>query len=278
MDRKHTGNEEEYFSITKFSEISGTSRQSLIYYDKIGLFKPARRERNGYRWYRHNQIEEIFLIQTLAAAGLSLKEIEEYMESFDPDRAKSIFNKRKAAIQQEIKLLQSKIDMIDKRLEDIETAENLTDSISVSLLKSRQMYLSHPFRFPALEIPASVWVDFYNSFPEHNLSFGYPICYLVSEEDIKEGKWNMVSRIGVFLRSDDGANYETGSGDYASACGVGHYGNTEAIYRKLIDYLKQNGYEIDGPAYEEYILDEVLRQDQDQFLIVITVPVRKKCS
>lgn len=263
----------EYFSVSRFSEICGVSRQTLIYYDKIGLFQPAHRERNGYRWYTHNQIEIIFLIQTLSAAGLSLKQIESYMQNYSPEKARNVFQESRQSLEKEIAVLQSRLDMICKRMEDLETAEALSDTVTVREFAARPMYVSSPFHFPALSIPACAWVDFYDSFEACHISFGYPVCYIVAREDLENGNWNLISRLGVFLRSAASANYEAAPGLYASACGTGHYGQTDAIYQRLSDFITSHHYTITGPAYEEYLLDEVLQQNQDHFLILITIPV-----
>ena len=41
---------ESFFSISEFSKLSDISRKALIFYDKAGLFPPARVDENGYRY------------------------------------------------------------------------------------------------------------------------------------------------------------------------------------------------------------------------------------
>ena len=50
------------------------SRQTLIYYDKIGLFKPAVVNEKGYRFYSPTQIPLIRLVCMLCDLGLELDE------------------------------------------------------------------------------------------------------------------------------------------------------------------------------------------------------------
>jgi len=42
---------ERYLSISQMAELHDVSRQTLIYYDKIGLFKPMHIDVNDYRFY-----------------------------------------------------------------------------------------------------------------------------------------------------------------------------------------------------------------------------------
>lgn len=40
-----------YISISEMAKLHGITRQTLIHYDNIDLFKPAKVDTNGYRYY-----------------------------------------------------------------------------------------------------------------------------------------------------------------------------------------------------------------------------------
>ena len=44
------------YAISEMASLFNVSRQTLIYYDKIGLFKPAVVNEKGYRFYSPTQI------------------------------------------------------------------------------------------------------------------------------------------------------------------------------------------------------------------------------
>lgn len=67
----------EKISISEMAKLHGISRQTLIYYDKIGLFKPELVDSNGYRYYSWRQIPLLREICFLKEAGMPLKEIVE---------------------------------------------------------------------------------------------------------------------------------------------------------------------------------------------------------
>ena len=51
---------EDYFSIGELSSYQNISKQTLIFYDKIGLFRPAYVDPgNGYRYYSASQLDEL---------------------------------------------------------------------------------------------------------------------------------------------------------------------------------------------------------------------------
>lgn len=45
-----------YISISEMAKLHGITRQTLIHYDSIDLFKPAKVDTNGYRYYCKHQI------------------------------------------------------------------------------------------------------------------------------------------------------------------------------------------------------------------------------
>ena len=67
---------EKYYYIGEVSSLLDISTQTLRYYDKIGLVRPAKvNEQNGYRQYTYDQIHYIERIKYLQNLGLPLTEI-----------------------------------------------------------------------------------------------------------------------------------------------------------------------------------------------------------
>ena len=75
------------FTIGKMAELHGISRQTLIYYDKIGLFRPTRVDDSGARYYDSSQLPFLREICFLKEQNVPLKEIRKNMESRNRDSA-----------------------------------------------------------------------------------------------------------------------------------------------------------------------------------------------
>lgn len=72
---------ETYFSVGELSKLTNVPIQTLRYYDKMGLLKPAYIDKqNNYRYYSINQFIKIDLLKQCKLMGLSLKEIEELLK------------------------------------------------------------------------------------------------------------------------------------------------------------------------------------------------------
>ena len=47
----------QYFTTGEFAKLWGVKKQTLFHYDEIGIFKPAIKKPNGYRYYSYQQFE-----------------------------------------------------------------------------------------------------------------------------------------------------------------------------------------------------------------------------
>ena len=72
----------DYYKIGEISEMYDMSRDSLMYYEKLGIIKPTRDD-NGYRLYNVSDIWRLNLIKELKSLGFSFKMIKEYLENRD---------------------------------------------------------------------------------------------------------------------------------------------------------------------------------------------------
>lgn len=65
-------------SIGEFSKICEVTTKTLRYYEEIGLFFPAKiNKESGYRYYEIEQLETMLLISRLKAYGFTLDELKE---------------------------------------------------------------------------------------------------------------------------------------------------------------------------------------------------------
>ncbi|WP_338448472.1 MerR family transcriptional regulator [Niallia oryzisoli] len=67
---------EKHYSIQEVSQIIGVSKETLRYYDRIGLVSPTRKS-NRYRWYSRDDLIDLMNIQIMRYADFSLDEIKE---------------------------------------------------------------------------------------------------------------------------------------------------------------------------------------------------------
>ncbi|ULQ58520.1 helix-turn-helix domain-containing protein [Brucepastera parasyntrophica] len=103
--------------ISEFAALSGISRDTLLFFDKIGLLHPARTDpANGYRYYSYRQIDTASVINALRELGMPLKEIRAYLAARTPEKLESTFKNQKDRLEAQIAGLRKTQDIIDVRL------------------------------------------------------------------------------------------------------------------------------------------------------------------
>ena len=139
-----------YFSIGELSELQGISRQTLIYYDKIDLFKPAHIDPlTGYRYYDVNQIDYLDTICIMKQIGFSLQQIKDQLQNFTLDRSITALKHQQQHITRQIEQLQTIKSRVDQRIGLLENAlnEDALNSITISDTSTCTL-LVHPAEAP----------------------------------------------------------------------------------------------------------------------------------
>ena len=66
--------------IGELAQHAGVSTDTVRYYERLGLLKPAARSTNGYRWYTADDLRRLHFIRRAKLLGLSLDEIRSLVD------------------------------------------------------------------------------------------------------------------------------------------------------------------------------------------------------
>ena len=69
-----------WYQASEFAELTGVTVRALHHYDRLGLLRPARRTRAGYRLYGERDVARLEQIVALKFIGFSLKEIKTILD------------------------------------------------------------------------------------------------------------------------------------------------------------------------------------------------------
>lgn len=90
----------------QFAKLHGLNKRALHYYDEIGLFSPAFKGENGYRYYDYRQSMEFEYIRMLKDLHMSIEEIKEYESNPSSAGFLKIADTKLTEIEKEIQRLQ----------------------------------------------------------------------------------------------------------------------------------------------------------------------------
>ena len=266
------------------AQIHDISRQTLIYYDKIDLFKPEIiDEKNGYRYYSTLQIPLLREICFLRAIGMSLEDIRKNNE----------YNNSESTIS----LLESQNDKIDKQIKQLETQKKLIEK-RVQIYRNATSYADADYK-PTIEtFPERRFL--YHEWREGNhtrYELHYALMKIWNESEayglLPSRRWGALFfkdevEKGMPLNHAGGCcqiNYDIPDlpglhilpeGEYVCMPKFGMPYEISHI-NKLLSWVKENNYEIAGDIYEECLLDSIFYDDDNELdFCEIQIPIRKK--
>lgn len=266
-----------FLTISEFAKISGVSRQTLIYYDRIGLFSPTLVAENNYRMYSHNQIWAISTITMLSGLGVPLKEIRILMSGISPETITKTLEEQLGRIESEIKKFTVLRDMIRLRIEQIDTGcSHANDAPSFSVVEIEEdvpFYLGERVTSRQDDIFDDGMAAFFTKAEQENVPMIFAIGYVKAWASVKKGDYRQVSRIGFRLNNEQYANHTLPKGKYVVGYGKGDYGKTDVLYRALLRFVDEQGVVPTGDVYEEYLIDEMAEKDPENFVLQISVRI-----
>lgn len=111
-----------YFTISEFAKLRNININSLRYYEKIGVLKPAYvDERTGYRYYSPDQLPILNVILLCIDFGMPLKELTNYTSNGEFIQNKALFEKGKQIAEERISSLQAELHKIEYTLQYLST-------------------------------------------------------------------------------------------------------------------------------------------------------------
>ena len=265
----------DYYKIGEISKIYGIGRDSLMYYEDIGILKPFR-DKNGYRMYKLSDIWRLNLIKELRSLNFQMKKIKEYLDDRNIESTKEILNKEIILIDEKIEELLSYKQNIMKRLDTInDELRNLKlyeiDLVYINKRKSRELNANitkdEEFDFLIQKLQK----DYENRFTIlGNNNIGSSFCL----DKIKQGIYNEFKSVFCFLEDEEEIyNIIFNEGYYLTLTYKGKYKNNKHYINKMFKYIEEKGYKIISDPIEIYKIDIHETEDINEFITEIQIPV-----
>ena len=265
----------DYYKIGEISKIYGIGRDSLMYYEDIGILKPFR-DKNGYRMYKLSDIWRLNLIKELRSLNFPMKKIKEYLDDRNIESTKEILNKEIILIDEKIEELLSYKQNIMKRLDTIND--------ELRNLKLYEIDLVYINKRKALELNANITKDEEFDFLIQKLQKDYENRFTILGNNnigssfcldkIKQGVYNEFKSVFCFLEDEEEIyNIIFNEGYYLTLTYKGKYKNNKHYINKMFKYIEEKGYKIISDPIEIYKIDIHETEDINEFITEIQIPV-----
>lgn len=268
------------FTIGEMSKLFDTNIRTLRYYDEIGILKPEKvNPQNNYRYYSTVQFERMNTIRYLRALDMPLENIERFLESRDTDILLKMLEQQHQETMQKMQDLKRIQKKIENRMGQIADAVHSEVDVIVEKQISSRRIVTLKREIPLddnLEVPIRQLER------ENNLEsaiFLGKVGVSVAREDLEQHSFQKFSGIFVILEEGDqyqGKTSKLQEGDYLCIRFTGTHRHSNQYYEKLLAYLEERGYRLNGDSVEVTLIDSGITSDENKFLTELQLPIIKK--
>lgn len=266
-----------------FARLCGTNKRTLIHYDEIGLFKPAYTNDRGYRYYSESQFDVFFTINCLSKLGMPLKEIGAFLNHRNPQALKKLLLEQREEVLKEEERIRKTRQVIETKLALVSLQEKLesnqagssTEHIFQEYTPEEYMILSDPLNTNDHEAIIHTLCSHIGYCNKNNLNAGHPYGAMLDVSELRQGHLDTYAYFftKVIDRPEDFPFHIKPAGTYAVAYLKGDYYDSEETYRKLFQWIDENGFRTGQYSYKEAIIDELAADSSEEYLTKISVQI-----
>lgn len=260
-----------YLTTGDFARLCGTTKHTLFHYDQMGIFSPAVKGENGYRYYTFPQMDVFYVISTLKELGMPLADIRAYLDRRSPEQLVALLAQESVELEEKIRRLRQMRDLILRKAE-LTRAAMAADREGMRVAERPQALFIVTPRRPGENINLAFVAHMQYREARHIVS-PYPVGTIMSLEgagrDSTEGYcafYTQVDRrprgVPVTVRP---------AGQYLTACHTGGYGTAYRTYRRMLAWAQEQGLSLTGPFYEDALLDELSVDGYDNYVLQMSI-------
>lgn len=269
-----------YFSIGELSKLQNISRQTLIFYDKSGLFCPAYTDpNNGYRYYSADQLNTLDTICILKKIGFSLDEIKAHIKSYTAEDSILALRKQLTAINrqiQELEMIKSRVEHRCAQLEEAVSIQDHSETVFLEQMQSQHILLQKVKSPHSLEQDSIATKECFARAFREQLPVFFQSGAIIPYRNILEKRYWEASYVFLPIEQTCSVAGVTvlPKGQCVCTYHLGNYRTTGKAYERLLAYCQANGLQILSDAYEFAINDYLSTGDESEYITKILFYVK----
>ncbi len=265
-------------TIGQFAALHGINKKTLMWYDEIGLFKPAVvNPKNGYRCYSYRQSSILETILLLRELNVSIDEIQEFMKNRSAASLKALLSNKIKQLDQDIAHLKAVRKTLCNHRQNMLTLLTM-DLSKISVIEKEKRSLVTVDITPETTFDKEVEMitaqaKKYQLRRLHDASYGT----MIPVDELYRGNFDGYTQLFIeipFPIKKTGLHTQPG-GKYLRAFHKGDWDKIPLKYQEILNYSRKNNWKLQGFSYEMGINENVASRIED-YIIQIEIPLREK--
>jgi DNA-binding transcriptional MerR regulator len=263
-----------FLTIGQFAAMHGINKKTLMWYDEIGLFKPASiNSENGYRFYTYHQSSVLETILLLRELDVPIHDIQAFMKNRSAGSLKALLEEKIADLDLQITHLQAVRTTLCAHCQNMSTLLTM-DLSEISIIEREERCLvtvdiDREITFEEEVELITAETERYRLGRLHDASYGSMIPVL----SLLDGRWDQYSKLFIeipFLTYQAGLHTAPG-GKYVRAFHKGDWNEIPRRYEEILRFAKSHNLTLHGFSYEMGINENVVDRMED-YIVQIEIP------
>ena len=262
-------------TIGQFAALHGINKKTLMWYDEIGLFKPAAvNPVNGYRCYNYYQSPILETILLLRELDVSIGEIQDFMKNRSAQHMKKLLDEKIGELDLQIMHLQAVKQTLCNHQQNM-TALLTMDLSEIAVVEKEERCLvtvdiDKDITFEQEVELITAETARYQLGRLHDASYGS----MIPVASIENGKFDDYTKLFIEIPSlsqKSGLHIQP-KGLYVRAFHKGGWHPTPRRYEEILSYARQKQLTLSGFSYEKGINETVIDRVED-YIVRIEIPI-----
>lgn len=266
-----------FFTAGEFAKLCHVKKDTIFYYDKIGLLRPDFIKENGYRYYSPRKFFMFEIISALKEVGTPLKEIKEYTKNRNPELLVHLLKEKQLLLKEELVRIENANRLIENTIDITNSAKDIKINTIYVEQVEEEYYIVQKAKGDNLGEKGYVssYGKLINYCNENHLGENVAIGEIVLEESIEKGVFcedyytvktkEKIQSNKIFIKP---------KGLYGIIYIKGSYDDLGRSYKYLYDNLKKMGYSKFGNLYQEDILNYLSMPNDDEYLMKVSINIK----
>lgn len=261
-----------YYRIGEIAKLYNIGPDSLRYYEKLGILKPARSSKD-YRMYHIHDLWRLNVIRDLRELGFSMERIREYLDN------RSLTN-TEIMLQEELDIIKEKMESLDMLKSNIEDRlEIIRDAMKQPVgavvekdFQLRRCHMIHSGYKQDEEMDMLIKQLLNKNKDKLYIIGNNRIGSVIPQESAREGDYRNYTDVFIIDKSGEDI---IEAGTYLSVSYRGDCAQNADYVPKMLAYAKKHGFTLQGPFLELLWTDIHQAEEEEEHITELQVKVTR---
>lgn len=262
-------------TIGQFAALHSINKKTLMWYDEIGLFKPASiNPENGYRCYNYFQSPILETILLLRELNVSIPEIQDFMKNRSAQNLKCLLDEKITELDLQLLHLQAVRKTLSGHRQDMDILLTI-DLSEICIVEKEERCLvtidiDKDITFEREVELITAETARYRLGRLHDASYGS----MIPVSSLLNGNFDDYTRLFIEIPQLDqksGLHIQP-KGNYLRAFHKGDWNQLPLRYQEILTFAHERGLALSGYSYEKGINETVIDRIED-YIVQIEIPI-----